>query len=116
MSILPSKRYYVYLLTYPDNRVLYVGKGTGARVMDHAIEARRGCMCRKCKAIRTVWETASVGFEIVFESDSEEAVKIQEATLIYQHTSSVLANKQGRRSGHKNTRPRTRLVSDAKAG
>ncbi len=47
MVTLPQTRFYVYLLCLPDDTPFYVGKGSGRRVLRHAIEARRGCECYK---------------------------------------------------------------------
>jgi hypothetical protein len=47
-----TKKYYVYTLTYSDEKVFYVGKGVGQRIVAHEREAKTGCACDKCKAIR----------------------------------------------------------------
>jgi hypothetical protein len=50
------KRWYVYHLVDPRcGEVFYVGKGTGSRVRDHEVEARRGVTSEKCKRIREIW-------------------------------------------------------------
>src|SRR5690349_1278384 len=56
MSIIPSPRFYVYILSRPDGRPFYVGKGSGRRIFDHDSEARSGHQCHKCNVIRKIWQ------------------------------------------------------------
>lgn len=47
--------YYVYELIDPrTERVFYVGKGKGARIHAHELEARKGRVSRKCDLIRSI--------------------------------------------------------------
>ncbi len=96
MSILPSKRYYVYVLKSPDGRPFYVGKGSGGRVMDHAAEASKGCQCRKCLQIRQIWtvEKADVQYDLVLQTDQEEAAYLYDRRLIEEYGLSSLTNGQ----------------------
>lgn len=81
--ILPA-RYYVYLLSHPDGRPFYVGKGSGTRVLRHMEEAKRKhCVCPKCKIIRSLW---SVGREPVVSfpyvtNDSADAYRAERETI-----------------------------------
>lgn len=45
---------YVYGLCLQDGTVFYVGKGTGARVLMHEVEAEAGCQSDKCSLIREI--------------------------------------------------------------
>lgn len=78
-----SSRYYVYILLRPDGRAIYVGKGTGDRVLAHEAEAARGCTCYKCRAIRKVWRSGrDIQRTIVFRTDDEDAAYEYERNLI----------------------------------
>ena len=47
--------YYVYELRDPRNcKPFYVGKGKGARISQHELDARRGRVSRKCDFIREI--------------------------------------------------------------
>jgi hypothetical protein len=95
-----DKRYYEYVLKYPEGFIVdgadvsgvvfYVGKGTispswtNVERMDmHEVEARRGCDCLKCNAIRGIWDNGQqVDKEKVFESEHEYEVLAKEQTDI----------------------------------
>lgn len=87
------KTFYVYVLSYPDGRPFYVGKGTGRRITMHEIEARQGHRCHKCNVIRKIWrQGGQVARAIVFEtSDAAEAYR-HERDLIAHYGRSALAN------------------------
>lgn len=70
---MPIPRFYVYVLSRPDGRPFYVGKGQADRVRDHEREARRDCECHKCHIIRKIWrDGGQVQRTIVFRSDDEQ--------------------------------------------
>jgi len=51
-----GRRHYVYVLRRPDGRAFYVGVGTGRRLLDHAIFARRQNLdSHKLRVIRKLW-------------------------------------------------------------
>ena len=50
-----SGKFYDYFLMHPNGIVFYVGKGTGNRINEHEIEAKRGIKSRKCDVIRKIW-------------------------------------------------------------
>ena len=79
-----TKAYYVYILVDPLGDVpIYVGKGSGDRPLAHGWEARGGCECRKCIAIRAVWEAGrDVRVDYVFESDSEPRALAREKDVV----------------------------------
>lgn len=58
-----GKPHYVYVLHKPDGVPFYVGIGTGRRILDHAIVARRKTApdSHKIRTIRAIWRT---GLEI----------------------------------------------------
>ncbi len=77
------KLFYVYVLSRPDGRQFYVGKGQGQRVDEHEREARRGCKCHKCCIIRKIWRTGgNISKAVVFRTDDEFAAYQREAELI----------------------------------
>lgn len=81
MTILP--RFYVYVLARPNDKVFYVGKGTGNRATSHDYEARNGCACHKCKVIRKIWrQGGDIQRYIVFTADSEQDAHNYEIELI----------------------------------
>jgi len=88
-----KRRFYVYLLTYPNGRPFYIGKGTGRRIDHHEKEARRGHLCHKCKVIRQIWrEDAAVGHSIVLETADEQEALDYEITLIEHYGAENLTN------------------------
>lgn len=91
----PVKRFYVYTLTDPHDKIFYVGKGCGQRVFDHEKEARRGCECHKCRKIRKIWRNGGqIHKYYVFETDDEEAAYKHEEDLIADIGMKNLCNKR----------------------
>jgi hypothetical protein len=83
MLTLPRPRFYVYVLARPNGKPFYVGKGCGSRVSAHDSEARRGCICRKCRMIRAIWgEGGVVSRSIIFTTDNEDEAYAYEAETI----------------------------------
>jgi hypothetical protein len=90
---LPQSRFYVYVLTDPDDAPFYVGKGSGRRVFEHTGEARGGCECYKCRVIRKIWrEGQEYGATIVFATDDEYAAFAKERELIAAYGRENLCN------------------------
>lgn len=90
----PTKRFYIYNLTDPHDKIFYVGKGCGPRVFDHENEARRGCECHKCRKIRKIWRNGGeVRKYYVFETDNEEEAYSYEMQLISEIGLKNLCNK-----------------------
>jgi hypothetical protein len=86
-----SGPFYVYILSRPDLRPFYVGKGTGPRIVRHEEEARRACECRKCRTIRKIWrEGGEVVRQIVFTTDNEITAFQVEARLIQKFRSQLV--------------------------
>lgn len=89
------KKYYVYMLAYPESMggaVFYVGKGTGYRVSSHEAETRNGGTSKKHDIIRSIWNAGEqVVKDIVFETDDEQEAFTHESELIKRHAS-ILAN------------------------
>lgn len=93
-------KYYVYQLCYPDERVFYVGKGTGERMYAHARMARaklKACkpwlLDHKEKVIIGIWDTGGdVVYKVVFRSDDEEAVFMEEDKWIRHYGLEHLTN------------------------
>jgi hypothetical protein len=95
--------WYNYTYSYPDgyikdgtdltNIVFYVGKGTNSRINAHEKEARTGCKCDKCKAIREIWDNGyPVKKRLVFETLVEEEALKNEKDLIIKHSGEYLTN------------------------
>lgn len=84
MSIVPSPRFYVYVLCRPNGKPFYVGKGQGPRVYHHEKEARTGHKCHKCNVIRKIWKQGGqVQRYIVLETDNEqEAFDYERQTIV----------------------------------
>lgn len=109
-----TKRYYSYVLRYPDdcfnrqgvdvsNVVFYVGKGQRDRAFSHENEARTSCVCKKCAAIRYVWSLGKNYItEIVAQSEDEAEILQHEKlgiTKIYAsvHLVNIAGNEQAKR-------------------
>lgn len=69
MAVIRSagKKFYCYLLCRPCGSPFYVGVGTGRRILDHAMHARkRGTVSHKLGIIRKVHQQGGeIGYEIV---------------------------------------------------
>lgn len=77
------KTYYVYILSRPNGKPFYVGKGKGRRISHHEKEARTDCDCRKCRVIRKIWRNGGeVMRHIVFNTELEEEAFAYEAEMI----------------------------------
>ncbi len=80
--VVSQKKYYTYTLAYPEEmegHVFYVGKGTGDRMLEHEIEAKKGSPGRKCDTIREIWAKGyEVQKSIVYETDIEQDALIYE--------------------------------------
>jgi excisionase family DNA binding protein len=88
-----TPHFYVYVLSRPDGRPFYVGKGKGRRVHQHESEAARGHNCHKCNIIRKIWrENEQVHHEIVFTTDDESEAFDHEMALIGRYGRQTLAN------------------------
>ena len=62
MNFKNSAKWYVYELSDPrDNKVFYVGKGTGSRIDHHERETLKGVCSKKCNKIRSL---LNAGFNI----------------------------------------------------
>ena len=94
--------HYVYEFSYPEGMpelagtVFYVGKGTTLqRMNNHLDEAAAGCDCRKCGAIRSIWDANLVVVRrIVYETLSNEDALREEQRRILLHRSPFLTNIQ----------------------
>jgi hypothetical protein len=88
-----SGRYYVYVLSRPDGRPFYVGKGQNRRVFEHELEALRAHPSGesnpfKCNVIRKILRdggAVSYGIAGLFEPDAEAECLQLEASLIKEH-------------------------------
>ena len=103
-----GKRFYVYLLRYPQNYyaedkadlglvVFYVGKGCKGdyrdRIDEHEIEARVGAHNRKSQVIRDIWSRGlEVHKEKVYYTDIEKEALLEEKILIQKYQSPYLTN------------------------
>jgi hypothetical protein len=78
--------HYAYELVYPESMgsaVFYVGQGKGDRIDEHEREARKGCTCRKCSAIQSVWRRGEqIVKRKVFETPVKQDACIYEWVLI----------------------------------
>lgn len=93
MFIIPSPRFYVYILCRPNGKPFYVGKGSGRRVFDHDSEARSGHQCHKCNIIRKIWrQGGEVQRYTVFTTDDQDEAYAYEQDLIAQYGRKNLAN------------------------
>lgn len=79
-------RFYVYTLAYPEQMngaVFYVGKGTGARMHYHEVNAATGETGPRADTIRAVWDAGyQVVKTVVAQTDDElEAFRIERKTM-----------------------------------
>ncbi|MHC2253174.1 hypothetical protein ACVILK_002866 [Bradyrhizobium embrapense] len=100
-------KFYVYVLSRPDGRPFYVGKGMNGRAFEHEAEARRNHPVGesnpfKCNVIRKIIrDGAAVLYEIdsVYEQDQQALCLEREAVLISKykrlHEGGVLTNLAG---------------------
>lgn len=86
-------RFYVYTLAYPDGTVFYVGKGTGNRINEHELEARRGAKSYKCNVIRQVERDGGKVVKTVVQNGmTDEAAYLLEIDLIRMYGREHLTN------------------------
>lgn len=63
--------------------MFYVGKGVGIRIYVHEEDARRGCKCKKCDYIRSLWRRQyTVVKKLIFTTPDEDAAYRRERELI----------------------------------
>jgi hypothetical protein len=111
------KRFYVYLLTYPDGTPFYVGKGQNNRISTHTYEARRGCECPKCVIIRSIWaEGDDIGRSIVRETNDEKEALLYERELIAHYGLEHLTNRNEGGSGIGSHRFTPQQISSRQVG
>lgn len=93
MSTIPPITYYVYVLTRPDGRPFYVGKGHGDRIHHHERDARRGHRCHKCNVIRKIWRSGGVVQRyILFTTTDEQEAFAYEQAIIEMYGRDTLCN------------------------
>lgn len=76
--------YYVYILSYPDGTVFYVGKGSGDRLHHHLRDARditnRSYKARTIRAI--IASGAQVQFRVLAAFEMEQHAFVYESAMI----------------------------------
>lgn len=91
-----STTFYVYALARPikkDWKIFYIGKGTKRRVFRHELEARRGCICWKCRTIRKAWrEGGEIQRYILLTTEDEQEAFDYEKEMIALHGRGNLCN------------------------
>lgn len=93
MGIIPSPRFYVYILCRPNGKPFYVGKGSGRRIYDHDNEARSGHRCHKCNIIRKIWQQGGeVQRYTVFTTDDQDEAYAYEREMVAMFGRENLAN------------------------
>jgi hypothetical protein len=120
MGIIPSPRFYVYVLARPNGSPFYVGKGTGTRIYDHDNEARCGHQCYKCNVIRKIWRNGGqIHRYTVFTTNDEQEAFDYERELISLYGRKTLTNLtdggEGA-SGLKHTEESKKKISRASTG
>lgn len=69
-----------------DGKPFYIGKGGVDRHHAHEIEARSGCQCSKCQAIRDIWaQGRELEIHVVATLGSARDAYLMECELISQH-------------------------------
>src|SRR3954470_15117548 len=81
-----GKPHYVYVLRRPNGEQFYVGVGTGRRVLDHEIFAKRPNMrSHKLGIIRKIWAAGgSVDYVVHAGFETRQAAERCEAELVGQ--------------------------------
>lgn len=104
----PIRGWYVYYLCRPDGEVFYVGKGQGARMYNHAAEARAGVKSHKCNIIRKIWRAGKeIIYRVVFVTTVEQEAYLFEAEEIRRIGIDNLSNMQQSMSmAHRQVIPR----------
>jgi hypothetical protein len=65
--------FYVYELKDTLGKTFYVGKGSGNRMRQHEVKAKRGCYTKVCRKIRELWNIGHLIFPVVvFETENEK--------------------------------------------
>lgn len=80
-----GKPHYVYVLHKPDGAPFYVGVGTGRRILDHAIVARRKTAphSHKIRTIRAIWRAGlEIDYRIAGSFSDWAAAAAAEVALI----------------------------------
>lgn len=87
MDKYPPAGFYVYALVDPrDNRIFYVGKGIGGRVLKHEERTRRGVIQNRGK-VKHIQAIYAAGMQVekcvLFVADAEELVlEVEEDTIM----------------------------------
>lgn len=108
----PPAGFYVYALIDPrDEKIFYVGKGIGGRVLKHEERTRRGVLQNREK-VKRIQEIFAAGREvqrrILFVSESEEVALSVEDSIIHELADFGLTNIIG---GHAIRHPQVRRVA-----
>lgn len=89
-----SSGYYVYTLADPTGKIFYVGKGIKDRIFAHEREASGACICRKCVAIRDIWNSGhDIQRTIVYQTPNEWEAFGREREIIHEIGIESLCNR-----------------------